>query len=191
MHEAQIVPPSARAGAPHHATRPEADEYAPYYGRYIERVPAGDIVRTLEECARETAALLGSGIARGRADHRYAEGKWTVKEVVGHVTDAERIFAYRMLRFARADETPLASFDENAYTPAGEFDARSLEDLVEEFLAVRNATLELIRGLPEKAWTRRGEASGFVMSVRALAFVIAGHELHHRAVLEQRYLTAE
>lgn len=188
MHEAQIAPPAARNGAPHLSTRPGSDEYAPYYGRYIDRVPAGDIARTLEECARETAALLQTELARARADHRYGPGKWSVKEVLGHVMDAERVFAYRMLRFGRADTTPLPSFDENAWAPAGEFGARSLESLLEEFLAVRNATLRLVRGLPESAWTRRGVASDFEMSVRALAHVIAGHELHHRAILEQRYL---
>lgn len=186
---ATIVSPSARSGGPHLSTRPEADEFAPYYGRYIERVRSGDIALTLEDSARETAALLRSEMARARADHRYAEGKWSVKEVVGHVTDAERIFAYRMLRFARADATELPGFDENAYVPAGDFGARSLDELLDEFLAVRNATLSLVRGLPERAWTRRGVASNFPMSVRALALVIAGHELHHRAILEQRYFT--
>ena len=188
MNSAQIVSPGARAGGPHLSTRPEPDEYAPYYGRYIERVTNGDIGLTLEATARETAALLHSDMARERADHRYAEGKWSVKEVVGHMADAERIFAYRLLRFARADETPLPGFDENAYVPASGCATRTLEDLLDEFLAVRNATLALVRGVPEAAWTRRGVASDNVTSVRALAWIIAGHELHHRAILEQRYL---
>ena len=187
MNEMQIASGSARRGAPHLAERPDPDEYATYYARYVERVPGGDIARTLEDAARETAALLRSDAAAEKADYRYAEGKWSVKEVLGHVIDAERVFAYRLLRIARADTTPLASFDENAYTPAGEFGARPLADMVEEFLAVRNATLHLIRGLPEQAWTRRGVASGHEMSVRGLAHIIAGHELHHRAILEQRY----
>lgn len=191
MYDAQIVSSAMRAGAPHLSDRPDADEYAPYYARYIERVPNGDIARTLEDSARETAALLGTDLARARGDRAYAEGKWTVKEVVGHVTDAERVFAHRMLRFGRGDATPLPSFDENAYTPAGGFGERPLEALVEEFLAVRNATLHLIRGLPEAAWTRRGAASGHDVSVRALAHIIAGHELHHRVILEQRYLAGD
>jgi len=190
MHEAEIIPAGARAGASHLSTRPGADEYAPYYGRYIERVPAGDVTQTLEAGLRDTLALLGSQAARSRADHRYAAGKWSVKEVLGHVIDAERVFAYRMLRFGRGDETPLPGFDENAYTPAGEFDSRTLDDLLEEYRAVRGATLHLVRGLPAAAWSRRGEASGFAISVRALAHVIAGHELHHRAVLTERYFTA-
>jgi len=187
MHEAQIVSASVRMNAPHLSTRPGADEYATYYARYLERVPPGDIVRTLEVGGREMAALLGSDFARARADYRYAEGKWSVKEVLGHVVDAERVFAYRMLRFGRGDTTPLPGFDQDVYVPAGEFDARSLASVLDEYLAVRSATLQLVHGLPESAWTRRAEASGFVMSVRALAHVIAGHELHHRAILEQRY----
>ena len=188
MHEAEIVSSGARAAAPHLSSRPAADEYAPYYARYVERVGTGDITLVLEESARETAALLRSRLAGMRADFAYADGKWTVKEVVGHVMDTERVFALRMRRFGRADTTPLPSFDENAYVPAGEFAPRTLESLVDEFLAVRNATLHLVRGLPESAWTRRGVASGNEVSVRALAHIIAGHELHHRAILEQRYL---
>ena len=188
MNEAQIVSGSTHRGPPHLAERPDADEYAPYYARYVMLVPAGDITRSLEDGARETAALLRSDNAREKADFRYAPGKWSVKEVIAHVTDAERVFAYRLLRFGRGDTTPLASFDENAWAPAGESGLRPLESLVSEFLAVRNATLELIRGLPEAAWTRRGVASGSEISVRGLAYVIAGHELHHRDILEQRYL---
>lgn len=187
MHEARIVSQSAHPPAPHLSTAPLPGEYAPYYGKYIERVPAGDIARTLEENARETDALLRSEGARALADHRYAEGKWSVKEVVGHLTDAERIFAYRMLRIARGDTTPLPGFDENAYVPAGEFDARTLDELLEDFLAVRNATIRLVRSLSADAWSRRGTASDQPVSARALAFIIAGHELHHRTILEQRY----
>lgn len=168
--------------------RPAADEYTPYYGRYVERVPDGDVIATLERNARDTAAFLRSPELQARAEHRYAPGKWSVKEVVGHMADAERVFAYRMLRFGRADTTDLPGFDENAYVPAGEFAARTLDDLVAEFLAVRAATIPLIRGMPQAAWTRRGVASNNAISVRALAWVIAGHELHHRAVLEERYL---
>ena len=190
MREVRIVPHSLHPAAPHLSTTPLPDEYAPFYAGYVARVPAGDITRTLEDCARETDALLRSDGARSLAGHRYAEGKWSVKEVVGHMTDAERVFAYRMMRIARADATPLPGFDENAYTPAGEFDARALDDLLEEFLAVRHATIRLVRGLPAEAWTRRGTASGKTISVRALAHIIAGHELHHRAILEQRYFSA-
>jgi hypothetical protein len=110
-----------------------------------------------------------------------------VAEVVGHVTDAERIFAYRALRIARGDATPLASFDENAYVPAGSFDRRTLPDLLDELATVRHATLTLMRGLPAEAWARSGVASGRPVSVGALAYIIAGHELHHVAILRERY----
>ena len=170
------------------AARPAADEFAPYYSRYVERVPDGDVIATLERNARDTAALLRSAQAQARAEHRYAPDKWSVKEIVGHLSDTERVFSYRMLRFARNDATELPSFDENAYTPAGEFGARTLEDLISEFLVVRASTIALIRGMPAGAWTRRGVASGNPMSARAAAWVIAGHELHHRAILEERYL---
>src|SRR5919202_5240359 len=113
-------------------TRPAPNEYAPHYGTYVERVPDGDIVRTLERQLAETLALL-RGIPESRAGHRYAPGKWSIKEVVGHVADAERIFSYRALRFARNDPTPLPSFDENALVPPARFDARTIGDLVEEY----------------------------------------------------------
>jgi uncharacterized damage-inducible protein DinB len=122
------------------------------------------------------------------ADHRYAEGKWSVKEVVGHVCDAERIFSYRILRIARADQTPLAGFDENAYVPAGNFAARTLESLLAEFAAVRQATIALIASLPDEAWARTGIANDNLISARALAYITTGHELHHREILLTRYL---
>jgi hypothetical protein len=171
-------------------SRPTAHDYAPYYARYVGLVPAGDLLAILENQARETAGLLLGPAALERADFRYAPGKWSAKEVLGHVMDAERVFSYRALRFARADATPLASFDENVYAPAGEFGDRTLPDLVEEFLAVRTATVALLRGLPPSAWQRRGTASDAEVSVLGLAFIIAGHELHHRAILQSRYLQA-
>jgi hypothetical protein len=169
------------------AARPKAAEYADYYGRYISLVPEGDLVATLEQQFDETAALLGS-IPEERAGHRYAEGKWSIRELVGHIVDAERIFSYRVLRIARGDQTPLAGFDQDPYVPAGEFDARSLADLVEEFTAVRRSTLALLRGLPAAAWDRTGIASDNPVSVRALAYIIAGHERAHVGVLKERYL---
>lgn len=171
---------------PDYDTRPAPDEYAPFYANYIALVPEGGVIAQLERQATEFARLLES-IPEDRADHAYAPGKWTIKEVVGHLTDAERVFAYRALRFARGDATPLAPFDEDAYVPAAAFGARTLADLSQEFQAVRNATVALFRGLPTEAWTRRGIASGHEVSVRALAWIAAGHELHHRKVLIERY----
>lgn len=168
-------------------TRPAEDEHAPYYAKYVERVPDGDIVLTTGAQLRETLALL-EGISEDGAGLRYAPGKWSIKEVVSHVCDAERVFAYRMLRFGRGDETPLAGFDENTYAPAARADSRSLQDLLDELRAVRAATLALENGLPPEAWTRGGTASENYVTVRALAWILAGHELHHRAILRERYL---
>lgn len=171
--------------------RPTPDEFAPYYGKYIDQVPEADgegaLAELLTRQISETQALL-AGLPEARALYRYASGKWSIKEVVGHLTDAERVFAYRALRFARADETPLASFDENAFVPPGRFDSRPLADLVAELVAVRQATVALLRGLPAEAVARRGTASGKTVSVRALAYIIAGHERHHVQILKERYL---
>jgi hypothetical protein len=169
--------------------RPSADEHAPYYARYIDLVPDVEIVDFLERQESEAAAFLRS-IPASLHDHRYAEGKWSVKEVVGHLTDAERIFAYRALRFARADATPLAGFDENRYVPAGNFGAREYSSLVDEWVHVRRATLSLLRGLDGDAPLRRGPANDQPISVRALAWVMAGHVVHHQAILRERYLGA-
>ena len=169
-------------------SRPTATEHIAYYGRYIERVPEGDVVSILRSQIDETLALLSTAAAR--ADHRYAPGKWSLKEVVAHMCDVERVMAYRALRIARGDATPLAGFDENAYAPAAECDARTLPDLVQEFQAVRGATVALFAGLPARAWTRMGTANDAPISVQALAYIIAGHELHHRTLIAERYLAA-
>ncbi|HEX5030554.1 MAG TPA: DinB family protein [Candidatus Eisenbacteria bacterium] len=170
--------------------RPEATEFNPYYGRYIEKVPDGPIVDVLTSGMNETLTLLRS-IPESRADHRYAEGKWSIKEVVGHVIDGERVFTYRALRFARKDTTPLASFEQDDYIPAGNFGARTLRDLTDEYEAVRRATIELFRHFDETQFSRRGTAADSPVSVRALAYITAGHEIHHRAILRERYLGQE
>jgi len=167
-------------------TRPGADEHAPYYKAYVEESGSGDLIEILQQQLTGTALLL-DGVPPGRADHRYAPDKWSVKEVIGHLADSERVFAYRALRFARRDESPLASFDENAWVPAGGFDARSLAEIAAEFTAVRRASLALFRSFDDEAAMRRGTASGKIMSVRALVAVVAGHERHHVRVLKERY----
>lgn len=166
--------------------RPAAAEYDPYYGRYIDKVPEGDLLRTLEAQGRATQAVL-AGLSDAAALHRYAAGKWSIKEVIGHVADTERVYAYRALRFARADATALPGFDENAWVPAGSFDARSVADLAAELDAVRRATLALFRGLDGAALARRGTANDAAVTVRAIAWIIAGHERHHVALLHERY----
>ncbi len=167
--------------------RPDPTEYAPYFERYLARVPEGDVVDLLAQQIEETVRLL-SGLSEERARYRYAPGKWSVKEVVGHMADTERVLSYRALRFARGDETPLPGFDENALVANAGFDARPLADLLGEFEAVRRATVALFRGFPPEAARRRGVANEKTVSVRALAYIIAGHERHHRDILAERYL---
>jgi hypothetical protein len=167
--------------------RPDTSEYAAPFETYVSKVPAGNLLDILEDQRRETQKLL-AGIPERRALHRYEPGKWSIKEVVGHVTDAERVFSYRALRFARGDQTPLAGFDETAYTPAGKFDARPLPHLAAELDAVRHATIALFTGLDPDVLARRGVASNKDVSVRALAYIIAGHERHHVGILRERYL---
>jgi DinB superfamily len=167
--------------------RPQNNEYAPYYARYIDRVPDGDLVEVLCTQIGETLALL-RGIPEDRASYRYEPGKWSIKEVVGHLADVERIMGYRMLRIARGDSTPLPGFDENAYVPAANFDARSLTSLAHEFEQVRGATIAFLETLAPDAAARRGSANNLEISARALAYIIAGHERHHVAILRERYL---
>jgi len=171
-------------------TPPEANEYAPFYARYVSLVPNGDILLTLEGQLSETLKLL-RGITESQADSRYAPGKWSIKEVVGHITDTERIFAYRALRFARNDQTPLPGFEQDDYVRYAAFDKYRLSDLTREFELVRQANLLLFRNLDEAAWHRRGTASEREISVRALAYIIAGHELHHVGILKERYLSTQ
>ncbi len=167
-------------------TRPEADEYVPYFGKYIQLVPEGDLMELLRSQQTGSCVQL-SRLDEARALHRYAPGKWSVKEVIGHLADGERVFSYRALRFARADETPLAAFEENEWVPAARFDRRPLSSLLAEWTAVRGATVALFSSFDETEWARRGTANDNVMSVRALACCIAGHELHHMALLRDRY----
>lgn len=166
--------------------RPGSDEYAPFYSDYIARVPRGDLVAMLRAQVDDTCAPL-EGVQPDRADFAYAPGKWTLREVVGHLSDAERVLSYRALRVARGDATPLAGFDENDFVAAAEFGERALEDLLQEFRAARRASVTLFAGLAPAAWTRRGMANDHSVSVRALACILAGHELHHRAILRERY----
>src|ERR1041384_2116337 len=168
-------------------TRPESGEYPPYTIAYISLVPDGDIVATLGSQLNDTLTMLRS-IPESRGDFRYADGKWSIKEIIGHITDGERIFAYRALRFARGDETPLPGYDQDEYAQGANFDARTLADLAAEFASIRPATVALFRSLDAEAMQRRGPANDNPVSVRALAHIIAGHELHHVQVLRTRYL---
>lgn len=169
-----------------HHERPGRDEYAPFYSDYVARVPAGDLVAILAAQISDTRALL-EHVAPGREDERYAPGKWSIKEVVGHLADVERVLNYRALRIGRGDTTELPGFDEDAYVATADFGRRTLDDLVADLEVARQASVALFRGFGPEAWTRRGTANGQTVSVRALACIIAGHELHHRVILRERY----
>lgn len=171
----------------HSPARPAPSEHNSYYQSYVAEVPEGDLLGTLAAERDSTAAVLAA-IPESKAGFRYAPGKWSIKEVIGHLADAERVFAYRALRIARADATPLPGFDENAWVPAGGFERRTLANLAAEFRAVRESTLALFRGFDAEAWPRMGIASENPISVRALAWIIAGHERHHLRVIGERYL---
>jgi DinB family protein len=166
--------------------RPEPDEIPTPWVGYIKRVPEPDPVIVSAAQIEETATLL-RGLSETEAMYRYERGKWSIKEVVGHLCDIERIMSYRALRFARGDNTPLPGFDENAYVPAAKFDGRSLADLVGELRTARASTLALLRTFDADAWRRRGTANGKPVSVRALAYMIPGHERHHVEILKTRY----
>ena len=169
--------------------RPEAGEFAEYYGKYIAKVPGTDVLGILES-ERLQMSRLFAGRSERDGNFRYAPGKWTIKEILGHVTDAERIFAYRALRIARADETPLSGFEQDDYVKNGGFGGRILADLAEEFDTVRGASISLFRSFNDQAWGRRGVASQKEVTVRALGFITAGHQIHHRMILEESYFPA-
>jgi hypothetical protein len=167
--------------------KPATTEYASYYEKYVSLVPSGDILENLEQQKRDTIELL-RGLTAEQAEFRYAPDKWSIKELVGHVVDAERIFAYRALRFARGDQNSLTGFDQDPYVRNGNFANRSLDDLAQEFDHVRSANILMMRAFDDAAWNRRGVASENEVSVKALAYIMAGHELHHMGILRTRYL---
>lgn len=167
-------------------SRPGPDEYAGFFARYVDSVPDGDIVAQLESQGSATQQLLAS-IGEERAGYRYAPDKWSIKQVIGHITDSERVFAYRLMAIARGETQSLPGFDENEYMANVNFDKQSLAELAEGLAATRRATLALVRGLDDQAWSRRGVANQNPVTVRAMAWVAAGHERHHLNVLRERY----
>ena len=166
--------------------RVPSDEAAPFYGEFLAAFPGGRVGDHLQAQARELEGL-GAGLSESGALFQYAEGKWTIKEVIGHLLDTERVFAYRLLRISRGDATDLPGFDERAYVPEGQFNRRSVLELVSEFTRQRESTLVLVHGIPPDAWTRSGTANGFRTSARALVYIILGHTAHHLALLRDRY----
>jgi uncharacterized damage-inducible protein DinB len=167
-------------------TRPAASEYAPFYQGYVASVPEGDVVTLLRQSGRELLDTVAA-IPEDRGGFRYADGKWSIREVIGHLIDAERIFTYRALRIARGDITPLAAFDENEYVKTAGSDGRTLSNLAREFGALRESSVQLFESLPDDGWGRFGVASGKDISVRALAYITAGHAMHHLRILRERY----
>lgn len=167
-------------------TRPTPAEYAPFYAGYVALVPEADIISVLDQQARDVRDLAAR-VAVDRELFRYAPGKWSLRQVMGHLGDGERVFGYRAMCISRGEQAPLPSFDENIYVDAGRFESDTLAALADEFLHLRAANLVLLRRLDGEAWARAGTASGTPVSVRALAFIMAGHVRHHLAILRERY----
>lgn len=167
--------------------RPEKDEYLEYFDRYISLVPDGDVLDLFATQRDELVSVL-RGLAPAMGDHRYAPGKWTIKEMVGHIIDTDRVFGYRAFAFARGDATPLPAYDQDDYVAATDYSKRTLDDLAEEFSLLRSSTLAMFRALDEREWGRRGTASDATMSARAVPYILAGHVIHHLGVLRERYL---
>ncbi len=167
--------------------RPNTDEYAPPFEKYVSLVPDADLLETLERQGAETLALL-RGLTEERGAYRYGPDKWSVKQLVGHLNDTERLFAYRVLAISRGDTQPLPGMEQDEWMAGVDFDARTLADLADEFEAVRAASVRLLRHLTPEALARRGTASGYEVTARALAYILAGHEAHHMRILRERYL---
>jgi len=167
--------------------RPAAKEFAAYYSTYVDLITSDDILGTLQAQLDMTLSAL-TGISEEKSLHRYAADKWSIRQLLNHVADTERVFAYRALWFARGFDTALPGFDQNVAVPAAAAEQFSWASHVEDFRAVRAATLTFFRNLPEEAWDRSGVASGNPVTVRALAYIIAGHVAHHIAILQERYL---
>jgi uncharacterized damage-inducible protein DinB len=167
--------------------RPNSDEYAAPYSGYIARVPEIDVLKALETQAAETQQLFTS-LSAEKESYRYAEGKWSPRQIAGHIADAERIFGYRAFSFARGEQQALPGFDEGEYIAAAGYDDWTLADLTASLDSLRRAHLILFRNLREEAWDRRGTASDNPITVRALAYIMVGHERHHLAILKERYL---
>ena len=167
--------------------KPNTNEYPPYFKMYINLVPEGDVIRILEEQINEAKKLFYS-ISVEVASYRYAPEKWCIKEIVGHLSDTERIFCYRALRFARKDKTILASFDQDLYVKNANFCSRTLIDLGDEFQTSRESTLTLFRSFSDDVYSIFATTSDFSLSIRSIPYIIAGHEIHHRNIIMERYI---
>jgi uncharacterized damage-inducible protein DinB len=168
----------------------ESNEYASYYSTYVDLVPEGDMISILMHQMEETEDII-KDLTEQQAHFSYGVGKWSIKEVIGHIADTERIMGYRLLSFARGEKAELPGYDDNDYVRNASFNGLSLQDLLENFQITRKSTLQLIKSLPSEAFLRRGKANGSEVSVRALVYIIAGHELHHRNLIKERYMSSE
>ncbi|WP_341279605.1 DinB family protein [Paenibacillus sp. FSL H8-0537] len=169
------------------SNRPSINDFNPFYQTYIEKVPEGSIKDVLLEAYDTTSELLAS-IPEERGDYKYAEGKWSIKEVIGHINDTERVMSYRLLRVSRGDSTPLPGFEQEVFVAGARFNEYTTQELAEEYRAIRQSTLKLLSKLSDEELARRGNASSSEVTALALAYIIAGHELHHLNVLKARYL---
>jgi hypothetical protein len=166
-------------------TRPDPSEYAPFYAGYVAKVPDSGPTRLLQEQIAELEQMRT--LSEDKANHRYADGKWSVKEVIGHIADGERVFSYRLTRIARGDKTPLAGFDENAWAKTAPHGRRPIGNVINEMIAVRRSTLSLIDSLDEAALANTGVANNNPVSARAICWIMAGHTRHHLDILKERY----
>ena len=170
--------------------KPESNEYAPYYEKYVSSVPEGDLLQILDVQIKETMNLV-KDLNEDQAQFRYAPEKWTIKEVIGHITDTERIMSYRLLCIGRGEMAKLPGYDDNEYVKNGQFNRFSIRELVEQLSYVRQNTIALLKSLDDESLLRRGNANGTEVTARAIAYIIAGHELHHRTLIKDRYRGAE
>lgn len=170
-------------------SRPQTGEYAPHFEPYIQVAPEAELVQFLQEQPKQLREKWAS-VSEEQANYRYAEGKWSVKEVIGHIADTERIMQYRMLRIARGDTTPLPGFEEELFARHAGFDRQSMEEIVKGFEIVRESTLALVRQLDDEAWARMGNVADYPATARAIAYIIAGHAEHHMRILNDRYIQA-
>ncbi|MDM5154315.1 DinB family protein [Bacillus sp. DX1.1] len=168
--------------------RPQTSEYNPYAEKYIELVPDGNLLDILKKQQEETNDLLRN-VSKEQGEYRYEEGKWSLKEVVGHMADIERVMSYHLLVAARGDRTTLPSFDKDVFVMNAEFNRMRLEDITLNFSIVRQCTCSLFASIPSDAWMRTGTILNHETTARALAYIIAGHELHHRSIIKERYLS--
>ncbi len=167
--------------------RPEKNEYAAFYESYVSLVEETDIVSALEKNLDELQSLFAD-VSEEKGSYAYAKGKWSIREVLGHLIDGERVFSYRALRISRDDQTPLAGFEQNSYVANSNFNRAKLADLIEEFSLLRSSNILFFKNLSDEAWFRIGTASEATISVRALAYIIVGHVRHHANILRERYL---